>query len=209
MINMDMVGRLNPATHKLIINGTGTSPVWENAVKSINSAPLVIKTDSSGMGPSDQTSFYLKKIPALHFFTDSHSDYHKSSDDADKINYAGEVQVLDYIVKLLDKIDAQPKFAFLTTKNKSMGGSRSFKVTMGIMPSYSSEVEGLQVDGVSDGKPAQKAGVKAGDIIIQMGDMPVKNIEDYMKGLGSFDKGQTIPVKVKRGSEFLTLDVTF
>jgi len=90
-----------------------------------------------------------------------------------------------------------------------MGGTRAFKVTMGIMPSYTSDVEGLLVDGVSDGKPAQKAGILAGDIIMQMGDLPIKDIQNYMDALGKFTKGESIPVKLKRKGEELTVTVTF
>jgi hypothetical protein len=209
MINMDMIGRLDPTTHSLLINGTGTSSVWESTLKNISTPELAIKTDSSGIGPSDQTSFYLKNIPAIHFFTGSHSDYHKPSDDAEKINYPGEVQILNFIIRIINQLDTEPKLSFLKTKNKSMGSSRSFKVTLGIMPSYTGNVLGLQVDGVSDGKPAQKAGIKSGDIIIQMGDLTIKDIQGYMEALGKFEKGQQVPVKVKRGTEIVTVEVTF
>ncbi len=209
MINMDMIGRLDPTTHIVSVSGTGTSPVWERVLKQLSGNSLTIKTDSAGMGPSDHSSFYLKKIPALHFFTGSHSDYHKPSDDADKINYGGEVDVLDFIIRLINQLDDQPKLTFLTTKNKSMGSARSFKVTMGIMPSYTSNAEGLQVDGVTEGKPAQKAGVKTGDVIIQMGELTIKDITGYMEALGKFEKGQTVPVKVRRGTEIVLLSVTF
>ncbi len=209
MINLDMIGRLDPATKVITVSGSGTSAVWEPAFKEAPANGLVVKTDSSGLGPSDHASFYLHRIPAVHFFTGSHSDYHKPSDDAAKINYSGEVDVLNYITRVIARMDEGPKLAFLTTKNKNMGGSRSFKVTMGIMPSYTSDVEGLKVDGVSDGKPAQKAGVQAGDIITQMGELPIKDIQSYMEALGKFEKGQTIPVKVKRGSEVVSLSVTF
>src|SRR6478609_1857056 len=181
MLNMDMIGRLDPTTNGLAVSGTGTSPVWENLLKSLASDALKIKTDSAGVGPSDHTSFYLKNIPVLHFFTGSHSDYHKPSDDWDKINYAGEAEVLKLMIKLIDKLDSQPKLAFLTTKNKSMNSARSFKVTMGVMPSYTSNVEGLQVDGVSDGKPAQKAGILTGDVITQIGELSIKDIQGYME----------------------------
>jgi hypothetical protein len=209
MINLDMIGRLDPVTHSLAVSGSGTSAVWESLLKSLSGDKVQIKTDSSGMGPSDHTSFYLKNIPVLHFFTGSHSDYHKPSDDWDKINYPGEVDVLDVIIRLIDQLDAGAKLTFLPTKNKSMGLNRSFKVTMGIMPNYTSDVVGLQVDGVTDGKPAQKAGVKTGDIIIQVGELNIKDIQDYMEALGKFEKGQTVPVKVKRGNEVITLPVTF
>jgi len=208
MINLDMVGRLNPDTHALSVSGSGTSPVWEPILQKLSSDEIKIKTDSSGTGPSDHTSFYLKNIPVLHFFTGSHTDYHKPSDDAEKINYAGEVEVLKVIVQVVDALEGQPKLAFLTTKTKSMTRS-AFKVTMGIMPSYTSDAEGLSVDGVTDGRPAQKAGILAGDVITQMGDMQIKNIQDYMSALGKFEKGQSIPVKLKRKGEELTVNVTF
>jgi Peptidase family M28/PDZ domain len=209
MINLDMVGRLDPATKSVAVSGTGTSSAWETLLKSLSSEKLQIKTDSAGVGPSDHTSFYLKNIPVLHFFTGSHSDYHKPSDDVEKINFEGEKEILQLIIKLIEKLDKQPKLAFLPTKNKSMGSARSFKVTMGVMPSYTSSEEGLKVDGVSDGKPAQKAGILTGDLIIQIGTYPIKDIQNYMDALGKFEKGQVVPVKVKRNTEIVELNVTF
>ena len=209
MINLDMIGRLDPVTKALAVSGTGTSAVWENELKKLSSDNLKIKTDSAGVGPSDHTSFYLKNIPVLHFFTGSHSDYHKPSDDWQKINVGGERAVLEFIIKLVEDLDATPKLAFLPTKNKSMSSARSFKVTMGVMPSYTSSEEGLKVDGVSDGKPAQKAGILTGDLIVQIGDVPIKDIQAYMAALGKFEKGQTVPVKVKRNNEVVTVMVTF
>lgn len=209
MINMDMIGRLDPTSKTLLVNGTGTSPVWETLVKGLENENVKIKTDSSGVGPSDHTSFYLKNIPVLHFFTGSHGDYHKPSDDWEKINLKGEADVLTIIAKVINALDSQPKLTFLTTKTKSMGARTAFKVTMGVMPSYSSEGEGLKVDGVTEGKPAKKAGIVAGDVIVQMGDFVIKDIQNYMDALGKFEKGQTVPVKVKRGNDVLTLDVTF
>ena len=208
MVNMDMVGRLDN-TKGLSVSGSGTAAAWEPLLKKLSTDKVTIKTDSSGMGPSDHTSFYLKNIPVLHFFTGSHTDYHKPSDDADKINYQGEAAVLDVIIKLIMADETQSKLTFLPTKNRSMNSSRSFKVTMGVMPSYSSNEAGLKVDGVSEGKPAQKAGIQTGDLIIKIGDLDVKDMQTYMDALGKFEKGQTVPVKLKRGSEELTLSVTF
>lgn len=207
MINMDMIGRL-PDNKVISISGTGTSPVWEPLLKNV-STPLTIKTDSSGVGPSDHASFYLKNIPVLHFFTGSHSDYHKPSDDSDKINYAGEKEVLDLIIAVIEKLENAPKLTFLTTKQKTMSARTSFKVTLGVMPSYTSDKPGLLVDGVTEGRPAQQAGIQTGDVITQIGDIEIKDINDYMGALGKFEKGQTVPVKVKRKEETLTLSVTF
>jgi hypothetical protein len=207
MINMDMIGRL-PDNKVISVSGTGTSPVWEPLLKNV-ATPLTIKTDSSGMGPSDHASFYLKNIPALHFFTGSHSDYHKPTDDFEKINYGGEKEVLELIIQVIEKLDAAPKLTFLTTKQKTMSARTSFKVTLGVMPSYTSDQPGLLVDGVTDGRPAQQAGIQTGDIIVQIGELEIKDINDYMGALGKFEKGQTVPVKVKRKNETLTLSVTF
>jgi hypothetical protein len=209
MINMDMIGRLDPTTKTVIVNGTGTSPVWEPLLKKLENENLKVKTDSSGTGPSDHTSFYLKDIPVLHFFTGGHPDYHKPSDDFDKVNIAGEAEVLGLIVKVIESLDAEPKLAFLKTKTKSMAGRSSFKVTLGIMPSYSSEGTGLKVDGVTEGRPGHKAGILTGDVIVKMGEYEIKDIQNYMDALGKFEKGQTIKVDVKRGTETKTLDVTF
>lgn len=209
MINMDMIGRMDPQSKNLAVSGTGTSAAWEPLLKKLSSEKLMIKTDSAGVGPSDHTSFYLKNIPVLHFFTGSHSDYHKPSDDAEKINYEGEKEILELIIRLVENLDKQPKLAFLATKNKSMGSARAFKVTMGVMPSYTSSEEGLKVDGVTEGKPAQKAGILAGDVILQIGLFAIKDIQGYMDALGKFEKGQVVPVKLKREKEILTLNVTF
>ena len=208
MINLDMVGRYE-AAKGLSVSGSGTSPVWEPILKNLGSGKITIKTDSSGTGPSDHTSFYLKNIPVLHFFTGSHSDYHKPSDDADKINAEGEAEIMNLIIALINTGQTQEKLAFLPTKSKATMARSSFKVTMGVMPSYTADVEGLRVDGVSEGKPAKKAGIITGDIITRIGDIAVKDIQTYMDALGKFEKGQSVPVELKRGQEKLTVTVTF
>jgi len=207
MINMDMIGRLNDSTKKLIVYGVGTSPVWVPILDSLKSG-FSIKKDSAGIGPSDQTSFYLKDIPVLHFFTGQHPDYHKSSDDADKINYEGEAAVLEYIVRVINATGESGKLKFLKTRNPDTGKS-AFKVTMGVMPDYSYEGKGLRIDGVTDGKPAAGAGIKKGDIVIQLGDTEIKDIQAYMKALSEHKKGDTVPVKVLREGKEIELKVTF
>ena len=206
MINMDMIGRLN-AEKKLVVGGVGTAPDFVPLVKSL-STDLSIKLDSAGVGPSDHTSFYLKNIPVLFLFTGQHSDYHKPSDDTELVNFPGEKKVLDVAVQLVKALDSKPKLTFQETKAKEENTPR-FKVTLGIMPDYTYEEEGLRVDGVTDGKPAAKAGLQKGDIITGMGDIQVKNIQDYMKGLSMFKKGDTTTIRVKRGTEDKKMDVTF
>ncbi|MDP1803065.1 MAG: M20/M25/M40 family metallo-hydrolase [Bacteroidota bacterium] len=207
MINMDMIGRLNDSTKKLLVYGVGTSPVWVPLLDSIKSN-LTLKKDSSGIGPSDQTSFYLKNIPVLHFFTGQHSDYHKPSDDIEKVNYNGEVEVLDYIIKVVEKTFNYKKLDFAKTRNPDTGKG-GFKVTMGVMPDYAFEGEGMRIDGVTDGKPASKAGILKGDVVKKLGGIEVKNVEDYMKALSGLKKGDTSPIEVLRNGEIKSLNVTF
>jgi hypothetical protein len=207
MVNMDMIGRLNDSTHKLIVYGVGTSPFLVPMIDQVQTT-LSIKKDSSGIGPSDQTSFYLKDIPVLHFFTGQHSDYHKPSDDADKINYGGEVKVLRYIAAIIEKSFEYQKLTFSITRTPDTG-KLSFKVTMGVMPDYTYEGEGMRIDGVTDNKPAFKAGVQKGDVVKKLGDMVVKDVQTYMKALSNFKKGDSTKLEVLRNGEVKTLDLTF
>ena len=207
MINMDMIGRLNDSTKKLLVYGVGTSPVWVPLLDQYNKE-FSIKKDSSGIGPSDQTSFYLKDIPVLHFFTGQHSDYHKPSDDADKINYAGEKKVLEYIVALIEATENMPKLTFTKTAAPVSTGS-TWKVSLGVMPDYAFEGQGLRIDGVTDGKPASKAKMEKGDVVIELGGVKVNNINDYMKALSQFKKGDKTKVVFKRGEDTLTRDLEF
>lgn len=206
MINLDMIGRLNDEKG-LAVGGVGTAPELYNLV-SMTKGNLRIKADSSGIGPSDHTSFYLKDIPVLFFFTGQHSDYHKPSDDTEKINFSGEQEVLQMVIRVTDGALTFPKFQFTPTKNEQQGNP-GFKVTLGIMPDYVFDGMGLRVDGVTDNKPAFKAGLKAGDVIIQLGDVKVENIQNYMEGLAKFKKGDKTTVVVKRGEQEMKFEVTF
>lgn len=207
MLNFDMIGRLSKETNKLIVYGVGTSPNFVPAIGAVKTG-LSIKQDSSGVGPSDQTSFYLQNIPVLHFFTGQHSDYHRPSDTPDKINYDGEKVVVDYAIALVDELQKQPKQPFLATKVKSEDTPK-FKVTMGIMPDYAYDGKGVHVDGVTDGKPAALAGIKKGDIIIKLGDVDVVDMTTYMKALAAQKKGSVAEVVVMRGTERVVSKVEF
>lgn len=210
MINMDMVGRFNDSTHALTVGGFGTSPEWAAAIAANNQkSAFVIKTDSSGIGPSDHTSFYMKNIPVLFFFTGIHPDYHKPTDDADKINYTGEYRIIRYIDDIITSLSKQnQKLAFLKTKDTQISPAR-FSVTLGIMPDYTFTGSGVRCDAISDGKAAFKAGLKTGDVIIQLGDYTVTSLDNYMQALGKFKKGDKTKVKYKRGAEVMESDVQF
>lgn len=209
MINMDMVGRLN-AEKVLVVNAVGTSPAWKDALGSIQVDSISLNTTESGIGPSDHTSFYLKDIPCLHFFTGQHLDYHKPQDDAEKVNYQGLLSVSNFILALIETLDDKGKLAFTKTKDENEGRqAASFKVSLGVMPDYVYQGEGMRIDGVIDGRVAAQAGLKNGDIIIKMGDHPVKDIYSYMDGLSHFSKGDKTKVIVKRGEEEIEVEVVF
>ena len=208
MINMDMIGRLNDSTHGFTIGGYGTSPTWGTELAATDKF-FKINFDSSGTGPSDHTSFYRKDIPVLFFFTGAHSDYHKPSDDADKINYTGELMLMKYIYGVIEKTNDKGKLAFTKTREAQQAGKRSFSVSMGIMPDYTFSGTGVRADGISEGKPAEKAGLKTGDIILQIGDYKIPDVQGYMQTLGKFKKGDATKVTVKRGAEEIVFNIVF
>ena len=209
MINMDMVGRLSDSTKSVTIGGYGTSPTWSSVISMAPGNSITVKIDSSGTGPSDHTSFYRKDIPVLFYFTGLHTDYHKPSDDADKINYNGIASILQHITGLVESLNSSSKLSFLKTRETQTTTSARFSVTMGVMPDYTYSGTGLRADGVSEGKPAQKAGLKAGDIILQIGDYKITSMETYMQTLGKFKKGDKTKVIYKRGNDTLETTVEF
>lgn len=211
MINMDMVGRLNDSSKTLTIGGYGTSPVWGELFDKMNarSNPLHFKFDSSGTGPSDHTSFYRADMPVLFFFTGLHADYHKPSDDPNKINYNGELLVIKCIENLITAANTKGKLAFTKTRETQTSSSARFSVSLGIMPDYTFTGAGVRADGVSDSRPAQKAGIKAGDVIIQLGEFAITSMEGYMQALSQFRKGDSTKVRYKRGNDTLEADITF
>ncbi len=208
MLNMDMIGRLTDK--KIELSGVGTSDAWIPLFNNLNmDKNFVLTYDSSGVGASDHTSFYLKDIPVVHFFTGGHSDYHKTTDDIDKINFEGEKEILDFMYKAITKIDSLPKLTFLKTKEKKSATTASFKVTLGIMPDYMYNEGGVRADGVSEGKSGYKAGMKSGDIIVKLGKYEVKDIYAYMEALSKFKKGDKTTLMVKRDGKNIKLKVVF
>lgn len=206
MINMDMVGRLRE-DKTLSVSGTGTSPIWSQVLNASNPGfKLVLK--ESGVGPSDHTSFYLQDLPVLHFFTGQHEDYHKPTDDADKLNYEGMEMIVGYISSVISELDDDPKLTFKKTKNESDEVPR-FKVALGVVPDYLFDGKGMRIDGVSEDKPAQKAGLLKGDIVIQLGDSTVVDMMSYMRALSVFEEGNSTKVIVDRKGEKIEAKITF
>jgi aminopeptidase YwaD len=210
MINFDMVGRIDPAKNTLGINAVGTSPFWKEAMAGIQIDDMKVKTAESGVGPSDHTSFYLKDLPVLHFFSGTHSDYHKPSDDEALINYDGADKIFRYVDALLIKLNENGhKLAFTQTKNEEEGEAPRWKVSLGVVPDYLFDGEGMRIDGVTEGKPASRAKLLAGDVVVKMGDHEVKDMMSYMRALSKYEKGDTVTVVVLRNGKSKTKKVTF
>lgn len=206
MLNMDMVGRMN-ADSSLAVYGVGTSPVWRETVDMVNIDSLSLVYHDSGVGPSDHTSFYLADMPVLHFFTGQHEDYHKPTDDADKINYDGILLTADFIERIIMELDDDGKLVFTKTKDQSKDDTPRFNVTLGVVPDYMYDGKGMRIDGVSEERPAHTAGIIKGDVVTQMGDHEVTDMMSYMEGLGIFNEGDTTAVTVIRGDQEKTFDV--
>jgi membrane-associated protease RseP (regulator of RpoE activity) len=201
MLNMDMVGRLEDKS--LTVYGTGTSPRWAELISRYNKdSAFHLKLVPDGIGPSDHSQFYGKDIPVLFFFTGTHNDYHKPSDDWDKINYEGEEKVTRYVYSIVKGIDSdttRPIFTRTASASTSSGGdSRGFNVTLGIVPDYGEGKDGMKIGSTRPGGPAETAGLKAGDIIVKMAGKKVMNIYDYMGVLGELKPGQEVDVEVTR-----------
>lgn len=207
MINMDMIGRLND-DNSLIVYGTGTSSNVKDLLNEYNEFEFDLTFNDEGFGRSDHSSFYAKKIPVLFFFTGTHEDYHKPSDDTEKINFDGEEQILKYIYNVVVDIDNNnTKPDYLIVKRKDSGKISGIKVKVGTIPDFAGNVDGYKLSGVSEGGPAQLAGLTGGDIIIKFGDKKISNIYDFTYALGDYVPGDTVEVVIMRGEEKITLQV--
>jgi len=206
MINMDMVGKMN-ADSTLAVYGVGTSPRFKQALTANNQFFKLVENES-GIGPSDHTSFYLGDVPVLHFFTGQHEDYHKPGDDASKLNYEGMNMISDYIFDIITDLDSNGKLSFRKTKNESEETPR-FKVGLGVVPDYLFDGKGMRIDGVSDDKPAQKAGLQKGDVVVKLGDSTVVDMMSYMRALSVFEKGNKSKVLVLRDGKEVIFDISF
>jgi hypothetical protein len=207
MINLDMVGRMNEEK-TVAISGVGTSPAWNDKLALANTDTLKLVTSESGVGPSDHTSFYLQDIPVLHFFTGQHEDYHKPSDDSNKINYTGIVKVVRLIERVVLSLDPEEKIAFTKTQDSS-GDNPRFTVSLGVVPDYLYDGQGMRIDGVSENKPAEKAGMQKGDIVMKLGDSTIVDMMGYMRALSIFKAGDKTQLQYKRSEEIISVDIIF
>jgi aminopeptidase YwaD len=179
----------------------------ESAITSAGPNPYLVLNED-GFGPSDHSSFYGKQIPVLFFFTGTHADYHKPSDTAEKINYAGLTKIADLVAAIVRSVDANPtRPTYKVAQTAPTGGRMTFNVSLGTIPAYGDGNDGLTIDGARESSPAAKAGLKAGDKIIKLAGKDVRNISDYMFALGTMKAGEEYEVTVVRGSETLTMKI--
>lgn len=212
MLNMDMVGRLR--NDSLFIGGVGTSPAWQSLLNRLNAASgtatqFTLSTGQDGFGPSDHQSFYVRDIPVLFFFTGTHSDYHKPSDTADKVNAEGIEKVAGLVRDIAVAVANEPeRIAFNKVKTETRPTGRGFRVYLGTVPNYSDQSDGMKLDGVRPESPAERAGLKAGDIIMKLGKWPIKNVYDYTYALGEMRPDEEIDVVIRRDGRETTLKLT-
>lgn len=207
MINLDMVGRLNDK-YELIVYGTGTSPNWKDILNNKNSYGLNLTFNDEGYGPSDHSSFYAKNIPVLFFFTGTHADYHRPTDDADKINTVGMENLLRFVSEVAAEIINLPeKPLYVNVPRKDGGRMGGWKVYVGTIPDYAHTGEGFKISGVNDGSPAAKGGMQAGDIMMSFGGKKINNIYDYVYALQEYAPGDIVEVIVLRNGENITLNL--
>jgi hypothetical protein len=214
MINMDMIGRIKD--DKVYIGGVGTGstlkPILEKAQKDSveNGSPFKIEYSAGGYSASDHTSFVSKKIPVLFFFSGLHSDYHKPSDTWEKINGPSAAKLLDLIgdVALQLASAAEPPAFQTVVEEKPPGGDgRGYGPYFGSIPDFGETVNGVKFADVKPGSPAAKAGLKAGDILIQFGEKPIKNLYDFTDALRRSKIGDVVEVKVLRDGQPVTASV--
>lgn len=202
MINLDMIGRFNTETNTISIGGTGTSVETDTIISLLGQhRPFKIGRSPDGYGPSDHASFYSENIPVFYFTSGAHEDYHTPSDDAWKINYPGTVEILKMVYDLALELSGRKEALTFREAGSKQGVryGRNLKVTLGIVPDMvSSENEGLGVDGVRKGGPAEKAGLKKGDKIVSLDGQSVTNIYDYMARLSKLKPGQVTSVEIIR-----------
>lgn len=221
MLNFDMVGRLNEE-QELTFFGIGSTPGIGELVEALGT-PNGFKVKkvggmSDGIGGSDHQSFYLKNIPVLFAFTGTHKDYHRPSDDTEKVNFPGMARIADLAELILLDIARRPERPAFTKVQSAQGGHGhgdggdpgrlSVSAYLGSIPSYDDDAKGVKLSGVREGSPAEKGGLKGGDVIVGFGGKPVATIYDYTESLSRYKAGDVVDVVVKRDGKDVTLKVT-
>jgi Tol biopolymer transport system component len=209
-LNFDMVGRLRE--NKLTVQGVGSSSGWTKLLEKRNvAAGFALQLMDDPYAPTDVTAFYPKGVPVLQFFTGSHEEYHRPTDTAETLNYAGMERVTKFVAGLtrdLVSASARPEYVKVERSEREGGARDALRVYLGTIPDYATELQGVKLSGTRGGSPADKAGLKAGDIIVEFGGQKVANIYDYTYALDAAKIGQPVKVVVKRVNERVEVTVT-
>jgi membrane-associated protease RseP (regulator of RpoE activity) len=210
MLNFDMVGRMK--NDRLIVYGVATATELPALLDSANRvSPLRVAGQGDGFGPSDHSSFYAKNIPVLHFFTDLHDDYHRASDTPEKINAAGEARVVAFAERVLRNIADRPgRLTYVRVAAPVATSAREGSdVYLGTIPDMAGgDTPGLRLTGVRASSPADVAGLKAGDVIVELGGKSVKDLYEYSDALYSHKPGDKVSIVVLRDGQRVTVSVT-
>ena len=208
-LNFDMVGRLRD--NKLIVQGVGSSNLWRRLIERHNvPAGFALVLQDDPYLPTDTTSFYPKNVPVLSFFTGSHENYNKPSDDAHTLNYQGMERIASFAAALVEDLAARPdRPDYATVERAAAQGSRDgLRAYLGTVPDYATEGTGVKLSGVRGGSPADKSGLRRGDVIVEFGGQTIANIYDYTFALDAVRIGEPVRVVVLRDGERLTVSVT-
>ena len=208
-LNFDMVGRLKE--NKLLLQGVGSSDAWRRLIEKRNVAAgfnAVLQEDP--YLPTDTTSFYPKGLPVLSFFTGSHEDYHRPTDDADKLDYEGLQRITKFARNIIsDLLNSSQRPEYVKVERSAPTGAReNLRAYLGTIPDYATEVKGVKLSGVRGGSPAEKGGLQGGDIIVEFGGQKVANIYDYTYALDAVKIGQPVTIAVMRERKRVQLTVT-
>lgn len=213
MLNFDMIGRLR--NDRLLVFGTGTSAEWPSIISAANGTThFTLALVPDGFGPSDHSAFYARDVPVLHFFSDTHEDYHKASDDADRINTEGIARIVSLAEKVARELgDRDARLVFkrtlVTSTPRSSPDRSGPQPYLGSVPDMAAgEQPGLRLTGVTPGSPADRAGLRAGDIVVSLGGTKVVDLTSYSKALYAHKPGDRVEIVVARGAERVTLQVT-
>lgn len=219
MLNFDMVGRLK--NDRLLVYGVATATELPSIVEAANVAPgFDLKAIGDGFGPSDQSSFYARDIPVLHFFTDLHEDYHRATDRANRIDVAGEARVIDFAARIARTIaNAPSRLTFVRAPERQVAQAdpsaspgavtSGYGAYLGSIPDMGAgDVKGVRLTGVRAGSPADNAGIEAGDIVVEMAGKPIGDLYEYTDALRAHKAGDTVEIVVLRAGQRLTLAAT-
>ena len=208
MVNLDMVGRLDG--NKIVVHGTGTGTGLDALVdRFVAARGFEAAKEPGGFGPSDHSSFYARKIPVLHLFTGSHTDYHRPTDTADKINYDGMVRITRLVADIVrDLATAPERPAYIEVASKQFAGGGGDRPYFGSIPDFGKPGKGYAITGATKDSPAAKGGLKGGDVIVRLGESAVTGLEDFDSALRKHKGGETVPVVVTRDGAEVTLQIT-